>query len=92
MIVAARLCHPRYSFARLSSHLCRKVAGPNTLAGNMAAMSTSASKHVALLLGDTFPDFEAETTQVQRSYYLFCCSGRGEVAVPFFIDAEGYVS
>lgn len=32
----------------------------------MAAMSATASKPVALLLGDTFPDIEAETTEVSQ--------------------------
>lgn len=46
----------------------------------MAAMSTTAAKPVALLLGDTFPDFEAETTQVQMLFCFVFGSGRREVA------------
>lgn len=81
MIAAARFCRPQYSSVRLPSLLCRKSASPNTLTVKMAAMSTTPSKPVALLLGDTFPDIEAETTQVQREVMLlfFFGSGRGEV-------------
>lgn len=56
----------RRSALATRSSLCGRKAFPSSC----TKMTMSSSKPVALLLGDKFPDFEAETTQVGREMQI----------------------